>query len=117
MDDKSLEGREDGREGGREGEREGGRVLRAVPALLMSTSARCDLANALLDLYKGEGGREGGREGGVGRICGGVGGRSWEMRECGCQNDGLEEADMMRREGKEGGRERGREGGRIRSCC
>jgi len=73
MDDKSLEGREDEKEGGREGGREGEREMRAVPALLMSTSARCDLANALLDLYEGEGGREGGREGGVDRS------RGWQV--------------------------------------
>ena len=47
---------------------------------------------------------------GVGKIFF-VGGSVWEKRECGCQSDGLEEADMMRREGRrEGGEEGGREG-------
>ena len=51
--------------------------------------------------------REGGREGGVG-------GQEqmyfWEVGKNGCQNDGLDEADTMGREGgREGRREEGRE--------
>ena len=37
----------------------------------------------------------------------------WEVYgKNGCQNDGLEKAVVMRREGKEGRKEGGREGGR-----